>query len=392
MNRGAPTAQSELHFGALVWAPCDAGGRAGPIRRHDVISCASEVLVNRFFVVLVLMLVLISRVAIAGTPVLAPFKGTDATVSFPKGWMVRQDGGIYVAQQDPKRKDSAGMLFIYMPNSSNATEDQLLDGLTAKVVQDLKVGDRAAINGGVGHYLIADGTSDGTKVRVAALAVVMKGQAIVSVLISKGSDFDALGGILLATQVMASLQPSAPPVAPPTPSSNGITNPNTMTNQQVTNGGRLTVPPPARPITVADMAGDWSQDDHVMSNYVSASTVSYAGYSAIATSEKWSIDGKGNIASKLRATSSSSRQGTYQVAENMVGTISITADGDLLIMKNTGVRKTHYQIRGWEVRPDITVIKVNGPYYDEGIPDRIKADPHYAWNLDKYWVRKATTR
>src|SRR5258706_9616600 len=127
-----------------------------------------------------LFVVAVTSTAGAGPLKLEPYKGTDLTVSFPKGWKVEQQSGIYIAQQDPTKKDSAGVMFIYMPNANNASEDQLLDAMTSQVAQNIKVTKKAAIPGGAGHYAMADGTADGAKVPVPAIAVVARGQWIVS--------------------------------------------------------------------------------------------------------------------------------------------------------------------------------------------------------------------
>jgi hypothetical protein len=49
-----------------------------------------------------------------------------------------------------------------------------------------------------------------------------------------------------------------------------------------------------------------------------------------------------------------------------------------------------FLIRGWLVGPEVTVLKLNGPWYDSGIPDDIRADPGKGPNLDQLWVRKST--
>jgi hypothetical protein len=50
---------------------------------------------------------------------------------------------------------------------------------------------------------------------------------------------------------------------------------------------------------------------------------------------------------------------------------------------------TKYVVRGWLELPDITILKVVGPWYDDQeIPERVFTDPEYAENLAKKWVRK----
>ena len=124
-----------------------------------------------------------------------------------------------------------------------------------------------------------------------------------------------------------------------------------------------------------------------MSNYVSSSTGAYGGYSSVATAEKWRIDGNGGIYTQFHATSSSTSSGTYQVNEKTLSTLKVDPDGTLTIIRKKGDGATAlYVIRGWAVTPDISVLKLNGPYY-ESIPSRVKTEPGYAHNLDAYWVR-----
>ncbi len=332
---------------------------------------------------IILALVFVSHVATAGTPTLVAYKGPNASVSFPRGWVIQQENGIYAAQRDPKKKDAAAILFVFSPNTDNATEDQLLDAIASQISTDLKTRERAAIKGGVGHYLIADGTSDGVKVRVAAVAVVANGQTIVSLLAAKPAEFDALGGLGLVVQVLGSLKPDAPASArapatpPPAP--------------PPTTGGQLVIAPPARALTLADLAGDWTQDDNVVTSYASSSSSS-GGYSAAATAAKWRIDPKGIIYTKLTATSSSSSGGTYQINDKSSAALTISADTLTITHKKGDGASPSYVIRGWGATGAVTVLKLNGPYYG-AIEGRVHTDPHYATNLDGYWVRtNAKTR
>jgi hypothetical protein len=153
--------------------------------------------------------------------------------------------------------------------------------------------------------------------------VSVNGQAIVSIFVSKPTDFDALGGLALAVQVMSSLEPDAP-AAVPAPAALAAPQPSAA-------AGKLVVGPPSRALTLADLAGDWAQDNSIVSSYASTSTGNDAGYSAISTSQKWRIDPKGTVYTKLTATSSSTQSGTYQVNEKSSATITVAPDGTLTI-------------------------------------------------------------
>lgn len=45
--------------------------------------------------------------------------------------------------------------------------------------------------------------------------------------------------------------------------------------------GRLVVPPPARALTVADLAGDWGHNDGITTTYVDRHTGAYAGFASL---------------------------------------------------------------------------------------------------------------
>src|SRR5690242_55443 len=126
-----------------------------------------------------------------------------------------------------------------------------------------------------------------------------------------------------------------------------------------------------------------------MKSYVSASTGTYADYSVIADAEKWFIDAKGQMTDDYTGTHAGVG-GTFQVNSTHAETITIS--GNVFVRtpaKGQGATR-YYWIRGWEVRPDITVLKINGPMYSlDEITDRLKTDPIYGANLDQYWVRIA---
>ena len=47
-----------------------------------------------------------------------------------------------------------------------------------------------------------------------------------------------------------------------------------------------------------------------------------------------------------------------------------------------------YVFRGWLDLPDMTIMKLNGPWYDDPIPSNILSNPEQGVNLDQTWVRK----
>ena len=146
------------------------------------------------------------------------------------------------------------------------------------------------------------------------------------------------------------------------------------------------MPPPARALTLADLAGHWAHGSSSITSYASVATGTYAGYSSIQFDETWTITAKGALDTTFRGISSGIG-GTGVVDEKHVGKVTLGPDGDLFVQPK-GAAAAHYLVRGWLVGPDATVLKINGPWYD-GIPDDVRADPHKGNNLDEYWIRKA---
>lgn len=60
--------------------------------------------------------------------------------------------------------------------------------------------------------------------------------------------------------------------------------------------------------------------------------------------------------------------------------------GDVLVIKMSNTEK--YVLRGWLELPEMTIMKLNGPWYNDPIPADIFTDPEQGWNLNENWVRK----
>ena len=63
--------------------------------------------------------------------------------------------------------------------------------------------------------------------------------------------------------------------------------------------------------------------------------------------------------------------------------MTLSAAG-ILVIKTTKERR--YVLRGWLEGPNMTVMELNGPWY-EYIPADILTNPEQGTNLDKKWVR-----
>ena len=222
------------------------------------------------------------------------------------------------------------------------------------------VGNTSAMLGG------AASTAQGRPV-AAILIVLDAGASVVPILILTPSTeaFEAytaevqamLGGLVVSRPDNNN---ATPPAAPP-PS------------------GKLNVPPPTRQITLADLAGEWKHEDGITTTYVDRYTGAYAGYDSIAMRETWTITAKGVVASDFFAI----RNGK-KIIEKKSGTMRIA--GSVLDVKLGSPAK--FVIRGWLEGPEMTVLKICGPFYGE-VPADILAKPEQGSNLNQYWVRKA---
>ena len=326
-------------------------------------------------------------VAAAG-PVLAPYTAGKLMVSLPQGWKVTTDldKGVVAAQQDPSRKDAAVVLLIVQPRATT-TEDQLLDAIASGVCKDLKIAKRDTLAGGHGRMIIGDGTIDGVAARVGLIALVANGGAVVGVLAARPADFEALGGVPFVTTIVGTMRAadSAPPPAVEPPPTTGAARP--ITKPARDRYGSLIVPPVGRKVEIAELAGEWSSDGAGVMAYVNSGTGTYAGFSSAQTSETWTIDAKGNVASDASyavADEHSARGGR----EKKVGTASIDANNVLTVQwKNAANPVVHYIIRGWVEFAAMTVITLNGPFYQDGVPAKLIANPNADSYRDGLWAR-----
>ena len=319
----------------------------------------------------------LTTLSLAAAIPLEPYAAAGYTVGMPRSWAVVEDApnGLLVARQNAGREDSATVLFLFKPGSANRTEDQLLDSVSSQFAKSLVVHEREALPGG-GHRMVADGVSGAMRVRVGVIALVVKGTAVVSLLTARPAEFDALGGMEVVNSVLASLKvrgaPASPaPTAPLQPAPGA--------------SGKLDVPPPARPLTIADLAGEWSNDDSVVTNYVSYRG-DYAGYQSIAIRDKWVFDGRGGVTSDFSATTAG-QGGVRQVNENKTGVVTLTG-GTILTLGWKGAVQPTYLIRGWREMQGMTVLLLNGPWWNGQVPADVIADRGRGTNLDSYWVRK----
>ena len=146
-----------------------------------------------------------------------------------------------------------------------------------------------------------------------------------------------------------------------------------------TAGGRLIVPAPTRAMTLADLAGEWGQNDGITTTYVDRHTGTYAGFESLHFTNEWTITRQGGISSDFFAI----RNGR-KVREKSGGTVTLA--GGVLVVKLRNTQR--FVVRGWLERPELTIMTLNGPWYDDPIPASIFTDPEQGGNLDQHWVRK----
>lgn len=144
-------------------------------------------------------------------------------------------------------------------------------------------------------------------------------------------------------------------------------------------GGRLVIPPVGRSLTIADLAGDWGHNDGITTSYVDRATGAYAGTDSIHFTNRWTISKDGGIALDFFGI----RNGK-KIVEKSSGTVVLTGGVLAITMSN----RQRYVLRGWLELPDMTIMKLNGPWYDAPIPASILSNPEQGTNLDQTWVRK----
>jgi len=145
--------------------------------------------------------------------------------------------------------------------------------------------------------------------------------------------------------------------------------------------GNLIIPPPTRQITISDLVGEWGDNPgRISTTYVNRSDGSYAGTDSLAFTSKMTFTANGGYLNDFFAI----RNGE-KIIDKTVGTVTIS--GRVISIKHKGIAK--YVIRGWLELPDMTILKVCGPCFDnQEIPERVFTDSEYGVNYNKNWIRK----
>ncbi len=166
------------------------------------------------------------------------------------------------------------------------------------------------------------------------------------------------------------------PVAP-------ANNATAATPATIDSDGNLVIPQPTRQLTIADLAGEWGDNPgRIATTYVDRSTGSYAGTDSLHFTSKWTIDKNGRYTNNFFEV----RNGK-KLSDMTTGAITIV--GRLISIKHKGTAK--YVVRGWLELPDMTILKVAGPWYDDQeIPEKFFTDfgEDSRFFLTTKWVRK----
>ena len=147
--------------------------------------------------------------------------------------------------------------------------------------------------------------------------------------------------------------------------------------------GNLVIPEPTRQLTIADLVGEWGDNPgRIATTYVNRSDGSYAGTDSLHFTSKWRIDGNGRYTNDFFEV----RNGK-KLSDVTTGTITIV--GRLISIRHKGTAK--YVVRGWLELPDMTILKVAGPWFDDQeIPEKMFNDfsEYSRFFLTTKWVRK----
>ncbi len=153
-----------------------------------------------------------------------------------------------------------------------------------------------------------------------------------------------------------------------------------LTNLQYDDYGRLLIPLPTRQLTIADIAGQWGESDSLHVRYVNRYSGTYAGADSLVYKSKMTFGSDGSFYDDFYAI-----QNGKMIKEKTSGSISI--NGRVLSIRQRNTAK--YVIRGWLELPDMTILEVCGPWYDDDvIPQEIFTNPVQGANLNKRWARK----
>ncbi len=149
---------------------------------------------------------------------------------------------------------------------------------------------------------------------------------------------------------------------------------------QVDAYGHIIVTPPTRQLTLADIAGQWGENEGINIRYVDRYSGTYAGADSLHYRSKMTFTAAGGFYDDFYAI-----QNGKMIKEKTAGSVSI--NGRVLTLHTSN--PSRYVIRGWLELPDMTILEVCGPWYDDDvIPAEIFTNPLQGANLNRKWSRK----
>lgn len=289
----------------------------------------------------------------------------------PAGWVVEERTGGIGKHVVMTRIGTSNYCTIAIYSSTPAGSDleasfaaewnsvalQTIDTVPAPTPTMRTVGDARAAVGG------ATATAQGQPV-MSMLIVVDAGTRVVTMLVlSRTIEMFAVyepevQAFLSSVVVQRAGDPAHPPV--------------TATRE------KLVVPPPTRRMVIADLVGEWGRTDGIDTTYVDSHTGVYAGTDSLHFTETWMIRSRGTISSAFFGLANGRK-----IVENSMGSVSLSGAG---ILVTTMRSEKSYVLRGWLEAPKMTVMTLNGPWY-ESIPADILTNPEQGTNLDQNWIR-----
>ncbi|MEO8648685.1 MAG: hypothetical protein ABI539_05925 [Acidobacteriota bacterium] len=144
--------------------------------------------------------------------------------------------------------------------------------------------------------------------------------------------------------------------------------------------GRVIVPALTRQLTLSDLAGEWGEaTGNISTAYVYRDSGASAGTDSWHFSSKWTFKASGTWTNDFFEVRNG--KGNADVTGG-----PLTIEGRVIFLKRP--RSTaKYLIRGWLDLPNMTILRVTGPWYDaQEIPARSFTDPDYGFSAN--WVRK----
>jgi len=141
------------------------------------------------------------------------------------------------------------------------------------------------------------------------------------------------------------------------------------------------IEPSVRPLTRADLAGEWTHKGSILTRCIDRYTGAYVGDDSITMHTTWLITASGTIASDSYGVHNGA-----PFVESAIGRIRLA--GNILHIRMRGGARTKYVMRGWLPNPAVTVLKLNGPWHGD-IPQEVLENPDEGWSCDQSWFRKA---